>query len=70
MVVGSSPTFGAILLIRLKIQRVRCYPKRIMLFFTLQLKFGGINAVEEVFFAKVQADGSLYIDGKEDKMMN
>ncbi|MDN4492485.1 DUF421 domain-containing protein [Ureibacillus aquaedulcis] len=35
-----------------------------------QLKNVGINSIEEVFFAEVQPDGSLYIDSKDDQMKN
>ncbi|WP_370511997.1 DUF421 domain-containing protein [Lysinibacillus sp. BW-2-10] len=35
-----------------------------------QLKNAGVNSVSEVFFAEVQPDGSLYIDNKDDNMVN
>lgn len=33
-----------------------------------QLKLSGVNSVSDVFYAEVQKDGSLYIDGKDDML--
>ncbi|GGA80221.1 hypothetical protein GCM10008025_24530 [Ornithinibacillus halotolerans] len=35
-----------------------------------QLQNAGISSVSEVFFAEVQTDGSLYIDNKDDQLLN
>lgn len=35
-----------------------------------QLRNAGINSLSEVFYAEVQPDGSLYIDSKDDTMLN
>jgi len=35
-----------------------------------QLKSSGVTSIEDVFYAEVQPDGSLYIDQREDRMYN
>ena len=35
-----------------------------------QLKSSGVTSIEDVFYAEVQPDGSLYIDQREDSMYN